>query len=728
MYGATSQLAEEVEKAGTPTGVSVTAATMELMSLSLDAAIEKKTIRFNGKTVEICLLARATIDKHRERLGDPFSGLQFRTVPIQASQRLNAVRPNLGGTSGSVRSFGGSGFSDRGSVLSNSANRSPEDILKQRRKFLKSKVEAKHKLSQSMASSFSNEDQAAELSLAVLEERYSRRRFRWLLLEFADVESEAEFMVFARRATRSVRIASKFATLGVILLVIFLIAIQHTTIPIVPGTLFLLSVVSAVGDTVVSLRARDDVRRQRPEFPIRIQVIIQHLTAVLFFVASGFMPLGASVATNDITWQHGIMTALIALGNVGVVSSAFLSAMNILALVPAPAYFAWPGFLRQMQLLFLVQSNAAIIFYLVIAEKQLRRQFVERQIGDYLEGVQAKKTAEQSELLKSVVPSHVIDELIVWLRSEMALSDTIVKRFPSVCVAFVKLSSESGDLLESEAMASRHEPGSPSSKVQSIQNSSFGTSDSSIPRITSFHVVSRLSTFEESVPTDPSTSSINPGSSNGEAQNVDYDLLWLRRAHVEVDAVLARYDAIDKIKTIGDIVMIAGPFREKQFTAADAAEQMMCAISQLRKVATVQGGVHVGEVVGAVLGTNRLCFDIFGDVVNTASRCMTGGSRSDVILSEDFCGLLGVAAVVARTSFTTGSRAGTSVSAEDDNLSFASQRSDLLAKEIAEDTPNDPMVASPSLLASHTVPCAKNLQMASFSRLSVSSSAAAANT
>jgi hypothetical protein len=91
-----------------------------------------------------------------------------------------------------------------------------------------------------------------------------------------------------------------------------------------------------------------------------------------------------------------------------------------------------------------------------------------------------------------------------------------------------------------------------------------------------------------------------------------------------------RFSSIIKVKTMGDVVLIAGPF-DPCHTPEQAARELLdavtCIACGLADIAQVDAGLHVGPVVGCVLGLNRLAFDIFGDTVNTASRLYSAGGK-----------------------------------------------------------------------------------------------------
>jgi class 3 adenylate cyclase len=119
---------------------------------------------------------------------------------------------------------------------------------------------------------------------------------------------------------------------------------------------------------------------------------------------------------------------------------------------------------------------------------------------------------------------------------------------------------------------------------------------------------------------------------------------WLFLGHRGIDEVLATTTVIDKVKTVGDTVIVAGSFRgHNAGEAADALLRVVVEI-RLRLDLPMRVGLHAGPVMGIVLGFSRLSFDIFGDTVNTASRVMSsplakgGGiaasSRFVLVLSE----------------------------------------------------------------------------------------------
>ena len=104
---------------------------------------------------------------------------------------------------------------------------------------------------------------------------------------------------------------------------------------------------------------------------------------------------------------------------------------------------------------------------------------------------------------------------------------------------------------------------------------------------------------------------------------------------------LAAEHGVVKIKTIGDSYMAVGGLSPGDDGHAPAIVRL--GLSMLEEVArhdSVGGplqlriGVHSGPVVGGVIGTERLAFDLWGDTVNVASRLQELAPPGRVLVSE----------------------------------------------------------------------------------------------
>ena len=656
VFGKTSHVAEEVEKAGTPSHVTVSHFTMEFLDLPTEVTMQAKSTTYEGITYQLYVLRRETIEKHRERAAAPGGnnlgfGMQDVRTPSQRGSRRSRADTSSQQLTARTGSFNGSVRSRR--------TVGEAEAKERRQKFIEQRAIVQA------------ETAAPTESLAEISERYSRRRWNWVLMDFAERAIEDEYQAFVAELQAPLRIASRLATMIFMGTIILCILIDDGKFGVASAVFFPLAFITNLIDCAMYYNH---------SIPPLVSSVI-HLTTSLFLIlATGLMPPG-STATNDITYVHAIVTMLTAMGNVGIIPAAALFVININIFLPLVVYFIWEAVMISVHIIFLGQSALLILFVLVIMEKQYRRQFLENRVAKYFEDKQEQRNKEQAALLASIVPHHVIDELMVWLATDMDTNKTIVKRFPEICVCFIKLSTneylsqiaKTGSSYIIETVTADGGVGKRTSTTILVQDPSGdqlnnsqrlgSTSILGVPEVVSMpntpnqldaQAIRRLPmNGEDSVPPTPTKDGMaeadEEDGDGGEAVGLQLEIPeenvrgpaeleetdWLAPAHVAVDAVLKKYSAIDKIKTIGELVMIAGPFNTSH-SICEATDQMLAATAEIRSIAGVQAGMHVGEIVGAVLGTNRLCFDIFGDTVNTASRCMSGGGEGEITVSAEY--------------------------------------------------------------------------------------------
>ena len=243
----------------------------------------------------------------------------------------------------------------------------------------------------------------------------------------------------------------------------------------------------------------------------------------------------------------------------------------------------------------------------------------------------------------------------------MKPEDVIADRYPSICVAFIRLSGTSAfDYDEHTALPTPvHRTPFNSHRASLVD----GAKRFSLPAATTpkenttdepLHIGSPLNgstaTTQPPASVGRFSSQASMVSSNGPTPSVGVlsastksdikeQMEWLDGVHTKVDEVIRRSRNVDKIKTIGSDMMIAGSFYP-ECSPGIAALEILDVIFEIKTIVDASAGVHVGELVAAVLGSSRLCFDVFGDTVNVASRAMTGGGkRGEVTVTSDFFAL-----------------------------------------------------------------------------------------
>lgn len=97
---------------------------------------------------------------------------------------------------------------------------------------------------------------------------------------------------------------------------------------------------------------------------------------------------------------------------------------------------------------------------------------------------------------------------------------------------------------------------------------------------------------------------------------------------------------MEKIKTIGDEYMCTAGLLETNMEPLISA--VRCAIEMVEVTKTlenlnwkVRAGVHVGPVIGGIVGEQKYQFDVWGDTVNTAARMTSQASPDTVAMTYD---------------------------------------------------------------------------------------------
>ncbi|MFO0997891.1 MAG: adenylate/guanylate cyclase domain-containing protein [Alphaproteobacteria bacterium] len=105
---------------------------------------------------------------------------------------------------------------------------------------------------------------------------------------------------------------------------------------------------------------------------------------------------------------------------------------------------------------------------------------------------------------------------------------------------------------------------------------------------------------------------------------------------------LARRHKLEKIKTIGDCYMVVGGIPDRSPThCQQIAEFALAALKSFGEYAagfahplSIRIGIHTGTVVAGIVGTQKFSYDLWGDVVNTASRYESMGTPDRINVSE----------------------------------------------------------------------------------------------
>lgn len=122
---------------------------------------------------------------------------------------------------------------------------------------------------------------------------------------------------------------------------------------------------------------------------------------------------------------------------------------------------------------------------------------------------------------------------------------------------------------------------------------------------------------------------------------------WLNGVFSAFDGLAARH-GLEKIRTIGDSYMAAaGAPIPRSGHAQAVAEMALDMLEQSNGVCAPNGeplririGINTGPVVGAVIGSNKFIYDVYGDAVNTASRMESQGVPGQIQVTQTTYDLL----------------------------------------------------------------------------------------
>jgi len=116
---------------------------------------------------------------------------------------------------------------------------------------------------------------------------------------------------------------------------------------------------------------------------------------------------------------------------------------------------------------------------------------------------------------------------------------------------------------------------------------------------------------------------------------------FLNTVFTEVDTLLCKHK-LEKIKTIGDAIMVAGGMPNAQDDHAKRVALFALDIMQAAKTFTdtsnqaleLRIGIHTGPAVAGVIGSQKPFYDVWGDTVNTAAHLETYGTQGKIHISS----------------------------------------------------------------------------------------------
>ena len=473
--------------------------------------------------------------------------------------------------------------------------------------------------------------------------RLSERKHGWLFQDWADAGAEAEFREAYAEANAPLRRLVR-ALFPVFIVMIFVgVAVQggSTSLNATSVTLLVVCLLTSIGVAVVSfVTVPGDI--------VDTVMMADHVTvcAVGLLALFGVWAMDDGITMgNDPVYVAIVFFCPIAHTLSGI-SAPTYTALHLVAAVTVIAMSLRSPLLSNIAttwpLIVVVSSAAAFI-----REANARIAVRARAVAKHQRRVQRAQAEARQVLLETVVPAHVTAPLQHWIGAlHMDPAQSIARAYDNVSVAFVEMRP------------------------------------------------------------------VSHTSAAGDAGH------WLTAAHARIDEVLAGADgasaafpAVVKVKTIGSQIMLAGAFELELYDAGVAASQLLLAVSAIvaavgdvgggagasHQRLQVAAGLNSGPVVGAVLGLNRLAFDVFGDTVNTASRVLSSGlmhARAEQGTPEGDAAMTARNVVVHASSAFLATLGVTTAFGADDVVLHAKGKGDLVARRLVRLPGLSPAVAA----------------------------------
>ena len=297
-------------------------------------------------------------------------------------------------------------------------------------------------------------------TIAEIEEYYSERRFSWFLLEFAN--AEADYLDFARAKMASIVLWCRLVNLVVVAAILVSVAIQGERFS--DASIALLTVGAVISVAVVAITVYSQYyyyvvsssheeeeqphsqnyqnHNQKQKQMNKLQSTLDTVAAVLLLIASPLISIGTayipnSLVSNDTAWVVVYLAPLIGNGITNI-AAIYRGGYFFVSVVLSSLIIKWDAAMTSANIAFLLLVSILVFLMIFFYEKILRRQFVETIVASEYSKKTLESSEEQRMLLESMVPVHVIPELVSWMASDMSTEKSIAHE-QHACVAFVKL-------------------------------------------------------------------------------------------------------------------------------------------------------------------------------------------------------------------------------------------------------------------------------------------------